>query len=207
MVCGEVLDVDEHNNIILAPRLVLEFLELGNVLVNYAPQAGGRVLLVAERCTCWGGKGRPEGYSFSAKVLVNVVIESGECGVIPGNFVLHDIGYSSPQHIRAGFCYLLVYVIPKWLVGCAILVGSLDPDVLHQDNVLVLAESNLVVLVVHCDLHIGGINGPDGHLIVGLLRLERGHCVGYLELTVDCGDVGVRSGEGVLEVNSYLNNV
>ena len=80
-------------------------------------------------------------------------------------------------------------------------------DVLHQDDVLVLAEGNLVVLVVHGDGHAGSINVPDGHLVVSLLRLERGHCVGYLELSVDCSDVGVGSSEGVLEVNRYLDDV
>ena len=75
----------------------------------------------------------------------------------------------------------------------AILICSLDMDVLHQDDVLVLAECNLVVLVVHGNGHASGIYVPDGHLVVLLLRLECSGCIGYLELSVDCGDVGVRA--------------
>ena len=80
-------------------------------------------------------------------------------------------------------------------------------DVLHQNNVFVLAEGNLVFLIVHDNGHVGWVDVPDGHLVVLQISLECGRCIGYLELSVDCGDVGVSAAESVLEVNSDLDDV
>ncbi|VVB64146.1 Uncharacterised protein [uncultured archaeon] len=54
IICSEVPVGKETNDIILAPRLVLEFLELSLCSVNDTSWCSIN-LLVCERCTRWGG--------------------------------------------------------------------------------------------------------------------------------------------------------
>ena len=76
-----------------------------------------------------------------------------------------------------------------------------------SEEILVLAQSNGVVLVIHSNYAICGIHRPDGHLIVLGVGLNLSGYIGNLPGAVDSGQVLVRAAEGVLEVNSDGNEL
>ena len=88
-----------------------------------------------------------------------------------------------------------------------VIVGSLYPDATHEDSILVLAEGYGIVLVVHGDDAVGGIDRPKEHLVVLGVRFDLCWCFGYLPDAVDCGNCLILDIFGILKVDSYSYKV